>query len=322
MARHDEREAVARAERAGGALRPRMAGEPREVASRTRPLRSAHVAARRGRPAGKASSPRGRPRRRAKSTRLAREVGAEPVDEPFHFRRGPFTDTRPFRRYRRPRGRWVFHPTLGGGYSRARARTRACTWRRLCRRTRELVPDEPGCRRATPPPRPSPQPRTRRTSQTPSSSLQSPAMSAAPGLFRPRRPQNEPVKDYAPGTPEREELRERLEADARRAARAPARDRRRGGPHRRDLRGGHAARQEARARHGAQGRRDATSSRRSRPRATRGRTGIARRGRTAPPSFFARPSSSPGRGARRSTRRRCSASRRRHIRRRSTRPAS
>ena len=37
-------------------------------------------------------------------------------------------------------------------------------------------------------------------------------MSAAPGLFRPPPPQNEPVKDYAPGTPEREELRVRLEA--------------------------------------------------------------------------------------------------------------
>jgi 1-pyrroline-5-carboxylate dehydrogenase len=36
-------------------------------------------------------------------------------------------------------------------------------------------------------------------------------MSTAPGLFRPPLPQNEPVKDYAPGTPEREELRVRLE---------------------------------------------------------------------------------------------------------------
>src|SRR5438132_13909499 len=35
-------------------------------------------------------------------------------------------------------------------------------------------------------------------------------MSAAPGLFRPPAPQNEPVKDYAPGSPERKELRERL----------------------------------------------------------------------------------------------------------------
>jgi len=36
-------------------------------------------------------------------------------------------------------------------------------------------------------------------------------MSAAPGLFRPPPPQNEPVKDYAPGSPEREEVRVRLE---------------------------------------------------------------------------------------------------------------
>src|SRR5512132_2020401 len=35
-------------------------------------------------------------------------------------------------------------------------------------------------------------------------------MSAAPGLFRPPPPENEPVKSYAPGTPEREELRLRL----------------------------------------------------------------------------------------------------------------
>jgi 1-pyrroline-5-carboxylate dehydrogenase len=34
---------------------------------------------------------------------------------------------------------------------------------------------------------------------------------AAPGIFRPPTPQNEPVKGYAPGSPEREELRRRLE---------------------------------------------------------------------------------------------------------------
>jgi len=36
-------------------------------------------------------------------------------------------------------------------------------------------------------------------------------MSSAPGLFRPPMPENEPVKSYAPGTPEREELRLRLQ---------------------------------------------------------------------------------------------------------------
>ena len=36
-------------------------------------------------------------------------------------------------------------------------------------------------------------------------------MSNAPGLFRPPMPENEPVKSYAPGTPEREELRLRLQ---------------------------------------------------------------------------------------------------------------
>ena len=32
----------------------------------------------------------------------------------------------------------------------------------------------------------------------------------AHGIFRPPPPANEPVKDYAPGSPEREELRRRL----------------------------------------------------------------------------------------------------------------
>src|SRR5919206_2994023 len=36
-------------------------------------------------------------------------------------------------------------------------------------------------------------------------------MSAEPGLFRPPTPKNEPVKEYTPGSPEREELRVRLE---------------------------------------------------------------------------------------------------------------
>jgi 1-pyrroline-5-carboxylate dehydrogenase len=35
-------------------------------------------------------------------------------------------------------------------------------------------------------------------------------MSSAPGLFHPPKPANEPVKSYAPGTPERTELQERL----------------------------------------------------------------------------------------------------------------
>ena len=34
---------------------------------------------------------------------------------------------------------------------------------------------------------------------------------SAPGIFRPPKPVNEPVKDYAPGSPEREELRRRLD---------------------------------------------------------------------------------------------------------------
>ena len=35
-------------------------------------------------------------------------------------------------------------------------------------------------------------------------------MSSAPGLFRPPPPHNEPVREHAPGSPERNELRERL----------------------------------------------------------------------------------------------------------------
>jgi 1-pyrroline-5-carboxylate dehydrogenase len=34
---------------------------------------------------------------------------------------------------------------------------------------------------------------------------------SVPGIFRPPKPSNEPVKDYAPGSPEREELRRRLD---------------------------------------------------------------------------------------------------------------
>jgi 1-pyrroline-5-carboxylate dehydrogenase len=46
-------------------------------------------------------------------------------------------------------------------------------------------------------------------------------MSAAPGLFRPPPPQNEPVKSYAPGSPEREELRRRLQQMASEQIEAP-----------------------------------------------------------------------------------------------------
>ena len=34
---------------------------------------------------------------------------------------------------------------------------------------------------------------------------------SAPGIFRPPAPTNEPVKDYAPGSPEREQVRRRLD---------------------------------------------------------------------------------------------------------------
>ena len=65
-----------------------------------------------------------------------------------------------------------------------------------------------------------------------------------------------------------------------------------------------------------------TSGRRSTRPQTRGTTGRGRRGKSVPRCCFALPSCSPDRGARRSTRRRCSASRRPPTRRRSTPPAS
>src|SRR5204862_8066669 len=68
-----------------------------------------------------------------------------------------------------------------------------------------------GVPQATPHAGPGLRPGTGRPAQTPRPSPEARPMSAAPGLFRPPAPQNEPVKDYAPGSPEREELRVRLE---------------------------------------------------------------------------------------------------------------
>ena len=172
-------------------------------------------------------------------------------------------------------------------------------------------------------PPPSRRPRRRRARHGHrSASLQSHPMSAAPGLFRPPPPENEPVKSYAPGTPEREELRLRLQQLQSEADRGPDGDRRRGGSDGRHLRVGHAARQGSRARRPCTRATPVTSSRRSRRQARPGRTGTGRRGRSAPPSSSAPRICSPARGARRSTPRRCSASRRRRTRPRSTPPAS
>src|SRR5919109_5423920 len=55
---------------------------------------------------------------------------------------------------------------------------------------------------------PMPQPET--SNDTCCTPIQCPSMSA-PGIFRPPPPRNEPVRDYGPGSPERESLRKRLE---------------------------------------------------------------------------------------------------------------
>ena len=105
--------------------------------------------------------------------------------------------------------------------------------------------------------------------------------------------------------------------------RHPARDRRQGHPARATPTvGGDAARRKNHVLATSTRRAAGRSSGRSRPPPTPGTTGRGRRGRSAPRSSSAPPSSWPARGARRSTRRRCSASRRPCTRPRSTRPAS
>ena len=103
--------------------------------------------------------------------------------------------------------------------------------------------------------------------------------------------------------------------------RHPADHRRQGDPDRPHREVGDAARSPARARrvpHRGPGTRRSRRSRRRPPRAANGPAG---RGKIAPRSSSAPPSFSPRPGARRSTRRRCSGSRRRCSRRRSTRRA-
>ena len=113
-------------------------------------------------------------------------------------------------------------------------------------------------------------------------------------LFRPPPARNEPVRDYAPGSPERAPLQLRLDADARRAHRVPLviggedvddRDTRPAVmPHDKEhvLADVH------------QGGAEHVAARRSTRRRRRGRTGRAGRGRTAQRSSSARPSCSPG----------------------------
>ena len=89
-------------------------------------------------------------------------------------------------------------------------------------------------------------------------------------IFRPPAAVNEPIHDYAPGSPERARLQLRARADAQRARRDPARDRRQGRHDRRPEAGRDAARQGARPRRRPPGRPPSTCSRRSTPPRRRG----------------------------------------------------
>ena len=75
--------------------------------------------------------------------------------------------------------------------------------------SRQLVPDDAAVRRATAPPRPTRRPRSADTSPPRRLTLQSAPVSIH-AISRPPEPYNEPIKSYAPGSPEREELRSRL----------------------------------------------------------------------------------------------------------------
>ena len=151
-----------------------------------------------------------------------------------------------------------------------------------------------------------------------------PALAGFNGTRRVPTPVNEPVKTYAPGSPERAALKARLAADGERADRHPDHHRRQGDPHGRDRRTAvmpHDHRHVLADYHKASA--TSTSSRRSPPpeRARASGRNWAWEDRAA--VFLQR-----GRAAdddvaiHRSTPRRCSASRRRCSRRRSTRRAS
>ena len=133
---------------------------------------------------------------------------------------------------------------------------------------------------------------------------------SGPGLFRPPPPSNEPVLDYAPGSPEREALK-RGSPRCGRAARDPADHRRRGGPHRRHRRSGRCRTNTARAGRRPQGRRRRRSSRRSPPPARPGGTGSGAVGGARGGLPARRRAARRTVARRRSTPRRCSASRRR-----------
>ena len=122
MARHDEREAVVRAEAAGRPLRPWIPSEPRQVrvrhdlALRNASQRLEHAPLELG-PAVVVDL------HLTELDTLAGEVGAQAVDELIHIRCSRGTDTSALRRYAHLCGWRVFTPTLGGGFTRAHACT-------------------------------------------------------------------------------------------------------------------------------------------------------------------------------------------------------
>ena len=123
------------------------------------------------------------------------------------------------------------------------------------------------------------------------SAASSPILDAAfAGVRRVPEPVNDPNRTYAPGSPERAELKARLAVDGGRAARHPAGHRRQGDPHRPDRAVGDAARSPARARRLPPRRTRSTCSRRSPRPPRRGASGRAGRGRIAPRCSCARPS--------------------------------
>src|SRR5688500_7164541 len=163
VARNDEREAVARTERAGRALRIRMSRQRSQLsvrdalAVRNLPQRLRN---------------RSLERRRPREIELdVREVDPLPVEVPLQ----------------RPRERVRIAPS---------GRTRP----------RKLVVNEPIAVHPDLPYAPAVG-LVRHDLHV----LRMPVVSSAPGIFRPPPPVNEPVRSYAPGSPERESLKKRLE---------------------------------------------------------------------------------------------------------------
>src|SRR5439155_107210 len=133
VGRKEERVAVVRGDRAGGALRGRMSGGVRELAVgdglavRHSAQCASNGALKRARSIEVEIDP-------LEADALAGEVPLKHVDETFRNRRSPVTDASPFSRYRRSQREAGVNPTrVGGGGPRSRP---VGTW------PRELVPDE------------------------------------------------------------------------------------------------------------------------------------------------------------------------------------